>query len=223
MKPSPQPPRIRRLGGILLLATAALAATMIMTWPLVTGLGDLGRTQNSGDARHGVWNIAWVAHALTTDPGNLFDANIFYPHKQTLAYSESNILPGAVAAPVWVATHNPFAAANVVILLSFAASVVTTWLLARHLSGDGWAAATAAALFAFSPYVFAHTAHMQLLMVAGMPLCMLMVHRLADAPSPARGVGLGLAIAAQALSCAYYGIFVGLTVGYATLVFAWSR
>ena len=38
-----------------------------------------------------------------------------------------------------------------------------------------------------------------------------------------RGLALGLALAAQALSCAYYGIFAGLMVGYATLVLAATR
>ncbi len=89
--------------------------------------------------------------------------------------------------------------------------------------GDGGAAATAAVLFAFCPYVFSHTAHIQLLMVGGIPLCLLLFHRLVDAPSPARGLALGVALAAQALSCAYYGVFAGLTVGYGMLFLAWSR
>jgi Dolichyl-phosphate-mannose-protein mannosyltransferase len=207
----------------LLLSAAAIAATVIMTWPLVTGLDHLGRTQNSGDARFAVWNVAWVAHALITDPGELYDANIFFPHRHTLAYSEANVGAGVLAVPAWVATRNPFIALNVVVLFGFAASVVATFLLARRLTGDGGAAATAAVLFAFCPYVFAHTAHIQLLMVAGIPLTMLMLHRLVDAPSPERGLALGAALAAQALSCAYYGIFAGLAVGYATLFYAWSR
>ena len=33
------------------LCLAALAVAALMTWPLVTGLGHLGRTANSGDAR----------------------------------------------------------------------------------------------------------------------------------------------------------------------------
>jgi hypothetical protein len=207
----------------MLLSAAAIAAAMIMTWPLVTGLGHLGRTQNSGDARFAVWNVAWVAHALTTDPGELFDANIFFPHRQTLAYSEANVGAGVLAVPAWLATRNPFTALNVVVLFGFAASAVATFLLARRLTCDGGAAATAAVLFAFCPYVFAHTAHIQLLMVAGIPLTMLMLHRLVDAPSPGRGLALGAALVAQALSCAYYGIFVGLAVGYATVFYAWSR
>jgi hypothetical protein len=207
----------------LLLWLAAIVAAIVMTWPLVTGLGHLGRTQNSGDARFAVWNVAWVAHALSTDPFELFDANIYAPHRHTLAYSEANIGAGTLALPIWIATHNPFTAFNLVVLFTFAASIVATWLLARRLTGDGAAAATAAVLFAFCPYVFSHIAHIQLLMVAGVPLCLLMLHRLVDAPSPSRGLALGAALFVQAMSCAYYGIFAGLTIGYATLFFAASR
>ena len=212
-----------RIRHASILAAAALAAAVLMTWPLATGLGHLGRTQNSGDGRFAVWNVAWVAHALVTNPADLFDANIFYPHRQALAFSEANIGAGTLAVPVWVATRNPFAAHNSVVLFAFAASVAFMWLLVRRLTGDGGAAATSAVLFAFCPYVFSHTAHIQLLMVAGIPLCLLAFHRLVDAPSPARGVALGLALAAQAMSCAYYGVSAGLTVGYATLFYAWSR
>lgn len=215
--------RGRRILHSLIVAGAALAAAVVMTWPLVTGLDSLGRTQNSGDARFAVWNVAWVAHALTTDPAHLYDANIFYPHRRTLAYSEANIGAGALAVPVWLATKNPFAAHNSVVLFAFTASVVFTWLLARRLTGDAAAAATAAVLFAFCPYVFAHTAHIQLLMTAGIPLCLLLFHRLVDAPSIGRAIALGVALAAQAMSCAYYGISAGLTIGYATLFLAWYR
>ena len=38
-----------------------------------------------------------------------------------------------------------------------------------------------------------------------------------------RGIALGLTLAAQALSCAYYGVFAGLMVGYAALVLAGTR
>ena len=77
--------------------------------------------------------------------------------------------------------------------------------------------------FAFCPYVFAHMAHIQLLMTAGIPFSMLAFHRLADRPSPARGITLGAVMAAQALSCGYYGVFVVLMVGYASLVVAAAR
>ena len=97
------------------------------------------------------------------------------------------------------------------------------WLLARRLSGDSAAAGVAAIVFAFCPYFLSHSAHIQLLMAGGIPIALLALHRLADAPSPRRGVALGLALAAQALACAYYGIFAGMMVGYGVLFLAVSR
>jgi hypothetical protein len=197
--------------------------TVVMTWPLVTDMSRLGRTANSGDARYAVWNVAWVAHALLESPTRLYDANIFYPHDHTLAYSEANIGAGLIALPVWAATRNPFTAHNVVVLFAFASSFVTTFLLVRRLVRDDLAAATAAVLYAFCPYLFSHTAHIQLLLAFGVPLSMLAFHRLVDEPSVRRGVWLGLALTAAALSCAYYGIFAALMVGFGTFYYAASR
>lgn len=41
-----------------------------------------------------------MAHAIVRDPLRLFDGNIFYPERNTLAYSESLIIPAIAAAPL---------------------------------------------------------------------------------------------------------------------------
>lgn len=213
---------MRRTGRAAVPCLAAVCLAVVMTWPLASGLDRLGRS--GADGEFSIWNVAWVAHALVTSPTSLFDANIFYPHPRALAYSEANLVAGALAVPAWVFTRNAYVAHNIVLLLAFATAALCTWMLARRLTGgDSAAAAVAAVLFAFCPFLFAHTSHIQLLMCGGIPLSMLMLHRLVDDPSYARGVALGLALATQALACAYYGIFAGLMVGYATLFFAASR
>ena len=77
-----------------------------------------------------------------------------------------------------------------------------------YLTGNRWAAAVGAICFAFCPFLFAHTTHIQLLMTPGIPFSMLAFHRLADRPTRGRGMVLGLAMASTALSCGYYGVFV---------------
>ena len=201
---------------------AALALAIVMTWPLAAGLGRLGRITTM-DGLWSIWSTTWVARTIVADPGNLYNANIFHPHRRALAFSEANIGAGLVAAPAWWLTRNPFAAHNTALLFAFASSFLGMWLLARRLSGDSAAAAVAGIVFAFCPYFFSHSAHIQLLMAGGIPLALLALHHLADAPSPRRGVLLGLALAAQALACAYYGIFAGLMVGYGVLFLAVSR
>lgn len=208
-----------RESALVLLGCAA--AAIALTYPLAFKLGRVAR--DDGDGRFSIWNVAWVAHALTTDPLHVFDANIFYPHTGTLAYSENNLGAGALAVPVYAATKNPYAAHNFVVLLAFALSAAGTYYLVRYLIGDRRAAAVSAIGFAFCPYVFAHMAHIQLLMTAGLPFSMLAFHRMADRPSAGRGAALGVAMAAQAISCGYYGVFVALMVAYAIVVVAAAR
>ena len=226
---------IARPRELAIVCAAGLAFTLLLTWPLAADLAHLGRTRaTDADGQFSIWNIAWVARTLFANPLHLFDANIFHPHKLTLAYSEANVLPGAIGAPVWWLTRNPWLTLNAVFIFGFASAYVCAYLLFRNLTGSRPASAVGAILYAFCPYVFSHLSHIQLLMTGGIPLSMLMLHRLVDnfrlkAEATERvlerrdGVYLGLALAAQALSCAYYGIFAGLMVGYGALVLAFTR
>lgn len=211
--------RARRAATV---CAAAILLSVLMTWPLASGFGRLGRTTTM-DGLYSIWNISWVARTIVANPAGLFDANIFHPHRHALAFSEANLLGGAVAIPAWWLTRNPYAAENSAVLFAFVTTLLGTWLLGRRLCGHSGAAAVAAVLFAFCPYFFSHSAHIQLLMAGGIPLAMLALHRLADAPSPRRGAALGAALAAQALACAYYGIFAGLMVGYGVMLLAVTR
>ena len=53
-----------------------------------------------GDPLMVTWVLAWVAHQLPSAPAHIFDANIFYPERNTLAYSETLLVPGLLAAPL---------------------------------------------------------------------------------------------------------------------------
>jgi hypothetical protein len=204
----------RLLEAVLIVAVAAVL-TVASTYPLAFQVGRVGRI-DTGDGQWSIWVVAWVAHALLTDPLHVFDANIFYPHQATLAYSESNLVPGALAAPVYWATGNPYAAHNVVVLLSFGLALAGAYALVRYLTRSRTAAAVAAPLFAFCPYTLAHTPHIQLLITAGLPFTLLAFHAMIDRPGWKRGLALGLSLALTGLSCGYYGVFGALLVGVAT-------
>ncbi len=209
--------RLFRSEPWLVVAAAGLLA-VTLTWPLAARLGSAGRV-DTGDGRYSAWNVAWVAHALTTDPVHVYDANIFYPHKGTLAYSEPNLLAGALAIPAWLATGNALAAWNWTTLCAFALAAICAYALARRLTGSPGGAAVAGLIYAFCPFAFSHIPHIQLLMTFGPPLALLAMHRFVDAPSWRRAVFLGLAVAVQALACGYYGIFGGLAVALGVVWF----
>src|SRR6202011_1184481 len=65
-----------------------------------------------------MWTLAWDAHAFARQPLSMFEANIFYPNRNTLAYSENLIGSAIFVAPVLWLTGNPVLAVNAVSLLS---------------------------------------------------------------------------------------------------------
>ncbi|MFN7985756.1 MAG: hypothetical protein U0Q11_28265, partial [Vicinamibacterales bacterium] len=213
----------RRLRECLLVMLAFVVMTAIVFRPLPWHLSTLVYNPENNDGQFSVWNIAWVARTLWRDPLHVLDANIFYPHRWTLAYSELNLMAGALASPVYWLTGSAYAAHNFVLLLSFVLSGTSMYFLCRDVSGSRLAAMPPAIAFAYCPHLFAHLPHIQLLMTAGLPLSLLALHRLVDQPTPRRGVWLGVAMAAQAYACAYYSIFVLLMVGFGVLVLAALR
>jgi hypothetical protein len=207
---------------LLTVAAAAAVCTAALTYPFVFQMAHVGRVDNA-DGQFSIWNVAWVAHALGRDPLHLFDANIFYPRRWTLAYSEPNLGAGVLAAPLYWTTGNVYLAHNSAVVLSFILSAVGAYCLVRHLTGDRRAAAVSAISFAFCPYVLGRTSHIQLMMTAGLPFAMLAFHRLVERPRARRGVALGATMAAEAAFCGYYGVLGALMIGVGVLVVAATR
>ncbi len=110
------------------------------------------------------------------------------PHRDTLAYSENNIVAGVLGLPAYLLTGNPYATHNLSMLLGIGLAFVGAYALARYLTQDTGASIVAAIGFAFCPFLFARTAHIQLMLFFGLPIAMLAMHRLVDAPSAGRGV-----------------------------------
>ncbi|HXI30493.1 MAG TPA: hypothetical protein VNG89_18775, partial [Vicinamibacterales bacterium] len=109
----------RFLVAMLLLFTAL---TAVMTYPQIFRMAD--GVHDDGDPLLVTWVLAWVAHQLPRAPAHLFDANIFYPERNTLAYSENLIVPGLAAAPLQWLGVGPILIYNLVFLSGFALSGV---------------------------------------------------------------------------------------------------
>ena len=198
-----------RLGtGAFLALTLALfiALTAVMTYPQVLRMSD--GVHDPADPLMVTWVLAWVAHQLPNAPAHIFDANIFYPERNTLAYSETLLVPGLLAAPLHWLGVKPILIYNLVFLSGFALSGVGVALLVRRLTGHAGAAILAGIVFAFPPYRIDHYAHLQLQQTQFIPQALWAFHRLLDTGRLRDGVLLGVCTACQMLSCMYYGIFL---------------
>ena len=91
----------------LLVSLLGLGLVVANTWPLAPSLNRIGRV-DSFDGMYGLWQATWVARALVTDPLHLYDANIFFPHRSTLAFSEPSLLAGMLGLPAYFATESPY-------------------------------------------------------------------------------------------------------------------
>ena len=108
--------------------------TAVMTWPQVLRMTD--GVHDPGDPLMVTWVLGWVAHQLPRAPAHIFDANIFYPERNTLAFSETLLVPGIIVAPLHWLGVGPILIYNVVFLSGFAMSGVGVALLVRRLTGN---------------------------------------------------------------------------------------
>lgn len=59
-----------------------------------------------------IWIMQWISHQLSVDPVHLFDANMFYPNKGTLAFSEILFPNALLSGVITFLGRNPILAYN---------------------------------------------------------------------------------------------------------------
>ncbi|HEX6322804.1 MAG TPA: hypothetical protein VFZ36_03690 [Vicinamibacterales bacterium] len=156
-----------------LLGYAAL--TLILTWPAWFKAAD-HQLAGGADPWLYIWTIGWNVHALTTAPWAIFDANIFYPHPNTLAYSEHLIGTVLFAAPVVWLTGSQLLATNVVAVTSVFLSAVGAYVLVRRLGLSAAAAFLAGLIFAFTPPRFQRIYQLHLTTIQWIPFALAYLH-----------------------------------------------
>ena len=199
-----------------------LVITLIMTYPLVLRLGSSVR--DLGDPLLNSWILSWnIERLIHLDASGVFDANIFYPQKKTLAYSEFLVPQSLVALPVKLLSGNPVLAHNFVVLFAFLTTGLGMFFLARYLTRNTLAGIAAGFIFAFSPFMFAHLYQVQVLTAGGIPLAFLFLHKF-FADDRLKDIMLfGLFFILQALANGYYALYLIIFAGLFVLVFALVR
>jgi hypothetical protein len=204
----------------LLSVTLAFSlATVFMTWPQARVMTT--HAADHQDVFFNLWRLRWVAHALSTWPVNLFDANIFHPEEGVLAFSDAMLVQGLLAAPLLWAGTPPVLVHNVLLLGAIVASAVGIFVLARHVTGSAPGALVAAVIFAFAPYRFEHYMHMELQWTVWTPWAFWALQRTIETRSVRFGLTVGLLVTLQMASSIYYGLFLLIlisTVGCVQLI-----
>jgi hypothetical protein len=198
------------VGPALLIACVLLGLTLALTWPLAARLTS-SLPGDYGDPLFVSWAMGWVAGTLTEGLGSpaavggLWNANIFFPEPQALAFSEHFVAQSLMVWPVHRFTGNPLLGYNLAFLASFVLTGWGTFLLARALTGSAAGAFAAAVIAAFNEYRLVYeVAHLHVLSVHWFPFALLALHRYFETDARRYLAYAAAALVALNLSSIYY-------------------
>ena len=150
----------------------------------------------------------------------MFDANIFHPAENTLAYSDHFLLQSLALSPVYAATGDAVLCYNLLVLASIALSGLAMHALARALTGSTPAAFLAGLAWACWPYRTAHLLHIQLQALYFLPLALLFLHRVVAGRRWRDAAALGAMTALQTIASVYYGLMTVIVLAVSGPVLA---
>jgi len=179
-----------------------------------------------------LWTLSWNAHAILTNPTRIWNAPIFYPYPNTLAFSDHHIFLAILALPL-LANQQLVLAYNLLVMLSFVLSGWAVFLLMRSIfhghqpkSVITFGAILAGSLFAFNTYRMSHLPHLQMLQTAWLPLALYWLRQMTIAQgrffwfaSVLTGVFAGI----QGIAAIYYAPMTVLVLGILAGVWFWPN
>ena len=168
------------------------------------------------------WRLYQWARNLSGEwNGGLFDGNVFTPARDVLLYSDAIPLQAIVAVPfLWIGIP-PVVAYSGLVWTAFLSAGLAMYACARAVSGSRFGALVAAVIFTAAPSRLEHVMHLELLWTALMPLVVLGTVRVLGGEMRRPWLA-GASLAAQFLSCIYYGVFM-ITIWPIVTAIEWVR
>src|SRR4051794_33047247 len=209
---------------LVLAALAAVSLALVMHWPLPLHVGrDVAR--DLGDPLPQAWQVAWDGHALLHQPLDLFQSDVFWPLRDSLAFSDA-LVGYAPAGAIGSGPHAAIVRYDLLFLFAYALAFLGAYLLARELGAGRAGAMVAGAAFAYAPWRLEQDGHLHVLSSGGIPLALALLVRGYRLGRP--GVVLaGWLVAAWQLSL---GFTLGVQFAYllallaaGAVVWAWRR
>lgn len=211
-----------RVREAAVLLAVYVGLSLVMLYPISNVL-HLGTASYAGDARLNIWTLAWANHVFEHPGLALFDANIFFPARETFAYSEHLVGIAVFSFPIYALTHNPTLAHNVVWFGAFVLNGVVAHVLVWRFARNHVAALVGGTGFAFSFFNMLHGhGHIQLVWSFWMPLSLIVIDAWVRRPSWSLTAVLATTLVFQVLASWYMAV-IGLLLAAAYVLFAVAR
>jgi hypothetical protein len=158
----------RRLRREIFIFLGFLILTAVMTWPWVRHLRDGVKDEN--DSYVFSYLLWWDYHQTFHDPLHLYQATIFYPYHDTLAFGESGYGVALLFFPLFALGLRPLTVQCIAAFLSFPFTGYCMFRLARTLSASKPIAWVAGIVFAFLPCRFQYLSMVPTIFTGWIPL-----------------------------------------------------
>ncbi len=192
---------MRRLEPLLVLLGYAAASVVLLGRHLLRAPADAVLGSFGADQGFFAWSLVHWLEVLAGNQTPFLTDRIDAPVGFNLAWATTIPGPALLVAPL-TALAGPLVSYNALALAAPALAAWTAYLLCRHLTRDALASVLGGWAFGFSSYLLGQTLnHLNLALVAALPLVVLVVVRLVDGSLPrVRGVAsLAALIALQFL------------------------
>jgi hypothetical protein len=128
------------------------------------------------------WQLAWGAQALRHNPFHPWDGNIFWPLRDSYAFSDHLYGYSPVGVLFGSGPHAAILRYQTLFLFAYALAGFGAYLLARQLGASRVASAVAGLAYAYAPWHLGQDGHLHVLSSGAVPLSLALL---------ARGHGLG--------------------------------
>jgi len=204
-------------------AVIYFALIILVTWPLIINLNSIvpGVGGGGGDTWHFLWDMWWVKHSFWSGESVFVTDWLFYPNGVSLVY-HTLILGQSLLALPWLTVFPLVGVFNVFYIVFFWLAAMFTFWLARSYWKNPWAAWVAGLVFAFSPYMMAHSlGHFNLTAIWIFPAWFFFVRKHENTGWWIWLVGAGLIMSFALLNDYQYFVFLLLAATLYWLYRAW--
>jgi len=212
-------------GSRRLFALGVLGLYLILSVWYTSPLVELSQSRIAADPGDPVLNASVLWWNATTLPLTeaWWNAPFFYPSLGVTTFTEHLLGVSLLASPIYWLTHNPLAAYNLSLFLTWPLSAFGVYLLVVFLTRWEDAAVLAGLAWAFTPYRLSELGHLQSLSAYWLPLMLLGLHGFLERRRLPWLVLFGTAWLCQSLANGYYMLFGAVLIGMWLAYFCSSR
>jgi hypothetical protein len=203
----------RRLGSRDTWLAALLFAALAIAFAYPVSLHPASLRFPAGpDENLGWYLIGWNTHSFVHHPWSIFEANIYYPQHNTLAYGENIIGIALFVAPIVWLTGNPMMATTIAAILSCVLCGLGTYVLARRVGLSVAAAIIAGIIFECAPPRFYRILQINLSNIQWIPFALAALHAYLDTGRRRFLLWAVTCVTLETLSSGHGAVFMAVTL-----------